>query len=215
MALAQISGAGHDAAGGRGVQVLEDRCGRSDDHDLAAHGTCRELVLQDVPVGEALHRARGSGVVDRLRFLGKQRGANGTAGRDFDRHDGKATQAFLRIGEAPHSTIDVGEQARIGRPCSHFAQVRFASQHGGGSPVADLNGRKDGLAVRAFKSFDQGVVVADVRFVQEFDIQRDRSCPGSAQVVDHPGVIAAGKRVGELRVRVPDMFEGRRIDRHQ
>ncbi len=41
-------GAGHDvfATGGRGVEVLEDRSGGANDHDLAAHRARRELSLQ-------------------------------------------------------------------------------------------------------------------------------------------------------------------------
>ena len=161
----RFRGRAFDAAGGGGVEVLQDRCGGADDHELSRERLCRESLLQDLRVGDRSDRVGGSGVVDRqASVLEGESWESGARSSISAATTGKLRRLVVFAFEAAYDP----SVSRVKRTSAGLAP----SSRSSGSPpsigvlpsAADVRRWRGRFCRERGRRFDQRVVVCGVGF---------------------------------------------------
>jgi hypothetical protein len=140
------------------------------------------------------------------------------SGEHFGRDDREAVQPVVGVPQPPHDPVGV-DLAVCPQPClcgagAQFLQEAGPAEHVGAPAPFDFGGCEHDLPVCAPDRFDQGVVVGDVGFLCELEVDRDHLRAGTAQAVDHPCVIAPRER-RLASLGVAEVLHRGVVDRHE
>ena len=185
------------------MEVLESRSLGADDHDLAICLSCGELVGVHPPVGDRGHGARRSGEVDRHPVLGaaEELGADFVAGGVRGNRHAERVDPLVGVLHVAQLPFGVSDHRRVGGARADL------SEHGIATEYVGLATRCNGVSrehhvVGARDRLDQGVVIDDVGWLGELDVEGNQSGACGEQMIDHEGVVAPRERplVADARV---------------
>ena len=160
-------------------------------------------------MGDRGDRPRRARVVDRQPAVLEARHGNRAPGCRFGRRHREASQAVVGIAEAPDRAVGVDREPHLGRPRSRFTQYRLPAKYVGAPARCNFGRPQHGFAAGPADRFDQGVVIADVCFVTELEVDGDGARAVAAQAIDHLRVIPARKRELRAQAQAPEFLERR------